>query len=57
VWRDERVTFVEVAILWGAVSMVVSPFIGGWLARRPAGLTPAGLGTMGDRGTAAPLDP
>ena len=48
---------VDVAVLWAAVSMIVSPFIGGWLARRPAGLAPAGLGTMSDRGTAVPLDP
>ena len=46
---------VNVAVLWTAVSMIVSPFVGGWLARRPAGLTSAGLGTMGDRGAAAPL--
>ena len=48
---------VNVAVLWTAVSMIVSPCIGGWLARRPAGFTPVGLGTMGDRGAAAPLDP
>ncbi|MFL6204062.1 MAG: hypothetical protein ACJ739_01800 [Acidimicrobiales bacterium] len=47
----------NVAVLWTAVSVFVSPFLGGWLARRPAELTSAGLGTMGDRGTAAPLDP
>ena len=47
----------DAALLWTAVSMIVSPFIGGWLARRPAGLTPAGLGTMGDRDAAAPFDP
>jgi hypothetical protein len=48
---------VNVAVLWTAVSMIVSPFVGGWLARRPAGLPSAALGTMGDRGTAAALDP
>jgi hypothetical protein len=48
---------VDLALLWAAVAMIVSPFVGGWLARRPAGFTPVGLGTMGDRGAAAPLDP
>ena len=46
-----------VAVLWTAVSMIVSPLIGGWLARRPAELASAGLGTMSDRGTVAPFDP
>ena len=49
--------FAGVALLWTAVSTFVSPFIGGWLARRPAELTSVGLGAMGDRGPAAPLDP
>jgi hypothetical protein len=48
---------VDVALLWTAVSMIVSPFIGGWLARRPAELASYGLGTKRDRGTAAPFDP
>ena len=48
---------VDLVVLWTAVSLFVSPFIGGWLARRPAGLPSAALGTMGDRGTAAALDP
>ena len=47
----------SIAVLWTAVSTFVSPCIEGWLARRPAGLTSAGLGTMSDRGAAAPLDP
>ena len=49
---------VNVAVLWTAVSTVVSPFIGGWLARRPAVLAPGGLwdGTERPR-PAAPLDP
>ena len=48
---------IDLVVLWTAVAMIVSPFVGGSLARRPAGLTPTGLGTMGDRGAAAPLDP
>ena len=48
---------VDLALLWTAVSLLVSPCIGGWLARRPAGLASVGLGAMSDRGTAAPLDP
>ena len=56
-WGDERVRLVDLAVLWTAVSIFVSPFLGGWLARRPAELASTGLGTMGDRGTVAPVDP
>ena len=48
--------FADVAVLWTAVSILVSPFIGGRLARRPAEVASHGLGTMGDRGAAAPLE-
>ena len=47
----------ELAVLWIAVSIFVSPFIGSWLARRPAGLASNALGTMNDRGTIAALEP
>jgi len=49
--------FANVAALWTAVSLFVSPLIGGWLARRPAELASTGLGTMNDCVPAAPLDP
>ena len=50
-------TYVGIAVLWTIASMLVSPVVGGWLARRPAGLAPAGLGMTSDRGPAAPFDP
>ena len=50
-------TLVAIAVLWTLASMLVSPVLGGWFARRPAGLAPVGLGLTGDRGSAAPFDP
>jgi hypothetical protein len=37
-------TFLSVALAWAAVSMVVSPLVGGWLGRRPAPLASVGMG-------------
>jgi hypothetical protein len=62
--RDERrervggrMTVFAIALIWTLASMLVSPVVGGWLARRPAELAPAGLGRTSDRGSAAPFDP
>ena len=37
-------TFMSVVIGWAAVSMIVSPLVGGWLGRRPAQLAAACIG-------------
>ena len=46
----------ELTVWWIAVSLFVSPLIGGWLARRHAELASTGLGTMGDRVPVAALE-
>jgi len=51
-------SFVDAAVLWTAVSIVVSPFVGSCLARRRVELASGGLVTASsDRGAAAAFDP